>query len=1582
MADFRLGRLKFKWRGDWAANTAYVIDDIVKYGANSYVCVTNHTSVNSETLFYGDISKWELQGEGVVHKGDWAASTWYKINDIVKYGNTQYRATSGADSGNTFDTTKFAVYLEGLNFEDTWTASNPYQKGDIVTYRGYSYISKTTHTSADAPNVDTTNWDVITTGFSAQGEYNATTTYAPGDVVRFGGNTYVNKVGSTGTAPTTTANWDLIGEGFNWKGAWNASTVYQLGDVVNRNSNSYVCKASDVTGAGSAPELDPGGTYWNYVAQGGDTAQVLQETGDMLYQAASGVNRIALPTGATTSNNAVTKHTITGATYDAATGILTATIVGHGFANGDFVKIADGGITFTCDMDSNNSTHPYPRSSDPSSGKFLEVSNVATDTFDINVGVAGATGQHTHTFHSAVADSVDRIGNVSAAREASGQVLTVGGSPLLPQWERNNVTDSVYYVTKDGSDSNHGRSISRAFASLRYACDHISGLVGADAPSQSNPLTIFVKSGEYTERLPIIVPEFVSIYGDNLRTSVIKPAAGNSDLQALVLGTNVNHLKFGETVWNHTKTKSAMVLDSDYQNNVHLLNMTGGQWTTGDKYVDIVDNKHADASNLLLTNKTFIAHEAYYRHVDNEGATGGTETVIRSRLAEFVEALSYNIKHGANNEVWDFGSGLTGGNVISGTGATDSLLLNYLGTVATEVVRNLVVSTSTGNNETQTRDLTITTDTANPKCPQVASAITTLVGITTTGVSNGNMSATTKTDPFIDISTAATRSNTESTMCYLGSSTTLKELVFEGMSGFVPSGSDDKDLDTATIKGVFFRFNPNSSIQKSPYIQNCTVFGGAAVGCYLDGAVHNHFNDSSTPSYKSMVFDSYTQVLDGGVGFYVKNAAATEIVSSFTYYAHISYSATNGGRIRAVTGNSSYGKYGAVARGFDSSETTIDGTVKGLRLTIDVNNPLTGSLQLGERLVGTTSGAVGELINDQNASGFLYYFPVKGTFTQGETVTGQTSNVVATLVNNTDAVQGQKGFILTVEGLTTGPDAGGSVELVDDGSNNDSGSFVISNTSYTAPDGRGSLGVERGKLGTAASTHDGTSVVALFADAGNSTTLSGAILDSEASPVTMQVASVTGMTINGHITINNELFKVLSFPSATSVEAERAQEGTSEGNHSASDAIAILNAKITSQDEIIEDVAVNDLTLRVAAANIGLDPNDYIKIDNEFMKITTVTADTTGITTLQLADEKTVEAGDGQGFKIRYRYSQVRLTAHDFLDVGTGSKANTNWPGLPLSPNVPSQETSEDRPGRVYYVSTDQDGNFSVGKYFRVEQATGKATLDASAFDLSGLSSLRLGSIGAQLGAAINEFSTDATLSQNSDQKVATQKAVKTYVDNLSALGGDLEVAGNLTVKGTTTSISSVTLTAKDKNIELGVVATGNFTGDVTSGSADITNVSSTDNIAPGVTITLTTGGGTVTLATGGTVTAVVGNTVTIDQVFGGTGSASGASFNGTGASNTTANGGGISLEAGTDGDKTITWLSSNDKWNFNKSIEIIGGAGLTINGTDVLSETTMMGKTVITDLAASDHTQFATAGAVRLYVDAPRAMSYYMAAT
>ena len=82
-------------------------------------------------------------------------------------------------------------------------------------------------------------------------------------------------------------------------------------------------------------------------------------------------------------------------------------------------------------------------------------------------------------------------------------------------------------------------------------------------------------------------------------------------MQAIVLGTSVTHLKFGDTVSNHDGTKTAKVLDSDYATNVHLLNITGGKWDTTDQYVDIVSHTHADAANLITTNKAFIASEAY-----------------------------------------------------------------------------------------------------------------------------------------------------------------------------------------------------------------------------------------------------------------------------------------------------------------------------------------------------------------------------------------------------------------------------------------------------------------------------------------------------------------------------------------------------------------------------------------------------------------------------------------------------------------------------------------------------------------------------------------------------------------------------------------------------------------------------------------------------------------------------------------------------------------------------------------------------------------------------------------------------------
>jgi hypothetical protein len=154
---------------------------------------------------------------------------------------------------------------------------------------------------------------------------------------------------------------------------------------------------------------------------------------------------------------------------------------------------------------------------------------------------------------------------------------------------------------------------------------------------------------------------------------------------------------------------------------------------------------------------------------------------------------------------------------------------------------------------------------------------------------------------------------------------------------------------------------------------------------------------------------------------------------------------------------------------------------------------------------------------------------------------------------------------------------------------------------------------------------------------------------------------------------------------------------------------------------------------------------------------------------LYLLAKKTVASLDGVNIRIRYDYSNIRLTGHDFLSIGTGGVLSTNYPGAPLQAAAQGNEVIELFPARVFYVSTDQDGNFRVGEYFKVDQATGRATLNASAFDLSGLTSLKLGSIGAQLGELVNEFSSDETLSGNSNTAVPTEKAVKQYFGKISS---------------------------------------------------------------------------------------------------------------------------------------------------------------------------------------------------------------------
>jgi hypothetical protein len=188
----------------------------------------------------------------------------------------------------------------------------------------------------------------------------------------------------------------------------------------------------------------------------------------------------------------------------------------------------------------------------------------------------------------------------------------------------------------------------------------------------------------------------------------------------------------------------------------------------------------------------------------------------------------------------------------------------------------------------------------------------------------------------------------------------------------------------------------------------------------------------------------------------------------------------------------------------------------------------------------------------------------------------------------------------------------------------------------------------------------------------------------------------------------------------------------------------------------------------------------------QIQSVSSVTANSIAYHVLVFSTSRPTPVASGVGVISRKEFSLVRLTGHDFLQVGTGGTDTTNWPNNPTqNPNQSYQVmTNSTDPGRVYYTATDESGNFYVGDQFQVNQATGNVTLDASAFDLSGLESLRLGSVGGLIGASVNEFSTDGTLAQNSNSKVPTQNAVKTYVDGqISSINTDKILEGDTSVE-------------------------------------------------------------------------------------------------------------------------------------------------------------------------------------------------------
>ena len=257
MAEFKLGRIRFVWKNTWTSATTYYIDDVVRYGARTYICAIGHTSAaDFNTDLEYSPTKWNQMSDGQSWTGDWAVGTFYKLNDVVKYGGLLYICNDSHTSAATTvlgleqDQAKWTVYAEGFDWKTTWTTSTRYKVNDLVKYGGYTYVCNLHHTSAATTasglEADQAKWDTFNPGVEYKGTWSTAVRYKLNDVVKYGAGLWICAIQHTADAAfltdSTAGRWTQFNEGTEFESTWNNSTLYQPGDIVVYGGNQYIAK--------------------------------------------------------------------------------------------------------------------------------------------------------------------------------------------------------------------------------------------------------------------------------------------------------------------------------------------------------------------------------------------------------------------------------------------------------------------------------------------------------------------------------------------------------------------------------------------------------------------------------------------------------------------------------------------------------------------------------------------------------------------------------------------------------------------------------------------------------------------------------------------------------------------------------------------------------------------------------------------------------------------------------------------------------------------------------------------------------------------------------------------------------------------------------------------------------------------------------------------------------------------------------------------------------------------------------------------------------------------------------------------
>jgi hypothetical protein len=922
MAEFKISRIRYTWRNAWTTGTTYNRDDVVSYGGSSWVCFRQHTAgiFATDQTFLANPNDtdptpaWRKMTDGYAFRNTWQSATLYNPGDIVINGGNLYLCiTSHTSSFAGFDVgiSNWVVYASSsswtnnyvynplnnpqvfLNTNGTWQSNVRYSVGDVAKYNGIVYRCISGHTASPTGlEIDQDKWEIFYEGVEYRGEWATGTRYRVNDLVTYGGTVFRCKQGHTpGTNLNInfnqSENWEIEFPGFQYSEEWVSNQVYQVGDLVKHGGWLYYSRTTNYNSNPSTNQSD-----WTVAAKGinfrGDwSVDAVYKTGDVVRRGGNIYTALI-----DIVDDGSSLDYLDSSNWE----LLT---VGQNWRNfwqsGELYSPNDLviylGNTYQCNLEHESSDQNYPGDNGSGFNYWDLVLQSGSEA-----GLSKRGDLLTYDLGRTLAGDGSTFSVTSVNIGEEGQLVSINENSSVT-YRTFGETNRVVYVELTGvddvTDPQRGVSPFKPWRTIRFACERLND-------NFTGTSTIHVGAGRFDEILPIIIPARTVVLGTELRTTVIN-AAGPIDALALDSTYTIAVLnRISDLIPNLVAGSAITKTIGNPENPVVPFKITTiGIPFSPPQYEQV---SFSPPQFNINGDEIFQQGDEIFQSTNEITETLVVDTFTIARTETLINNIIDYINFFINST--GVNPSLSGSN----TAATDETVINVA--TALEQNRKFLQEEAVAFMNINFPAYEFDSNLCKRDVDRYIDAWKYDI------VYIGNYKSLMAARYYRN----AVLGSTGEDMFYCRDATGVRNCTLTGLAGSL-NPANVADIFRLPTGGAYISLDPGwgpadnrTWIQnRSPYIQGVTTFGTGCIGQKIDGSLHNSGN-------KSIVSNDFTQVISDGVGAWVTNNGRAELVSVFTYYAHIGYLTQTGGVIRATNGNCSYGRFGAIADGVDLTE--------------------------------------------------------------------------------------------------------------------------------------------------------------------------------------------------------------------------------------------------------------------------------------------------------------------------------------------------------------------------------------------------------------------------------------------------------------------------------------------------------------------------------------------------------------------------------------------------------------------------------------------------------------------------------------